>query len=68
MPSRRLQYVLTNAAVLTASIIQLFRHRPLIVVVIAALTFVFVGNLTIYIGGSKRRAIERQRKIDYYNN
>jgi len=68
MPSRRLQYALVNAAVLTASIIQLFRHRPLIVIVIAGLTFLFVGNLTIYLGGSKQRAVERQRKIDYYNN
>ena len=68
MPSRRLQYALLNAAIVTASVIQLFRHRPLIVIVVAGLTFLAVGNLTIYLGGSKQRAIERQRKIDYYRN
>ena len=68
MMDRRLQYGLLNAAILTASIIQLFRHKPLVVVIIAALTFLCVGNLVIFLGGSRQRAINRQRKIDYYSN
>jgi hypothetical protein len=68
MIDRRYQYGLLNAAILTASIIQLFRHKPLIIVIVAALTFLFVGNLVIFLGGSRQRAIHRQRKIDYYRN
>ncbi|QHN02332.1 hypothetical protein FTO74_02305 [Granulicella sp. WH15] len=68
MVSRRLQYVLLNAAIVTASLTQLFRHTPLVIVIVAALTFLLVGNLTIYLAGSKQRALNRQRKIDYYRN
>ena len=64
----RIQYALVNLAVLTASIIQLLRHKPLVVVILAALTFFVVGNLTVYLGGGRQRAIERQRKIDYFRN
>ena len=67
IPSR-IQYALVNLAVLTASIIQLLRHKPLLVVILAALTFFVVGNLTVYLGGGRQRAIERQRKIDYFRN
>ena len=64
----RIQYALVNLAVVTASIIQLLRHNPLVIVILAALTFFVVGNLTVYLGGGRQRAIERQRKIDYYRN
>jgi hypothetical protein len=66
--TRRTQYLLVNAAVITASAIQLVRHKPLVIVIIAALTFFAAGNLTVYLGGSKQRAIDKQRKIDNYRN
>ena len=64
----RIQYALVNLAVVTASIIQLLRHNPLVIVILAAHTFFVVGNLTVYLGGGRQRAIERQRKIDYFRN
>jgi hypothetical protein len=62
----RTQYLLVNAAVLTASMIQLVRGLKLIVVIVAALIFLLVGNLTVYLAGSKQRAVARKRKRDYY--
>ena len=62
----RARYLITAAAIFTASAIQLARgYRPLIVAV-AALTFLFVGFLIVYLSGSKQRAINRRRKHDYY--
>jgi multisubunit Na+/H+ antiporter MnhC subunit len=68
MVTRRTQYLLLNLAILTASLIQLLRHKPLVIVIIAAVVFLFAGNLTIFLAGSKQRARNRQRKIDYYRN
>jgi hypothetical protein len=68
MVSRKLQYVLVNVAVVTASLIQLLRHKPLVIVIVAALTFFLVGNLTIWLGASRERAANRQRKIEYFRN
>jgi hypothetical protein len=62
----RTQYVLVNAAIATASAIQLIRGFKPIVVIIAALIFLLVGNLTVYLAGTKQRAIDRQRKRNYY--
>ncbi len=62
----RTQYLLVNAAVFTASAIQLVRGLRVSVVLIAAIVFLLVGNLTVYLAGSKQRAIDRQRKRDYY--
>jgi hypothetical protein len=64
--SHRTQYLLVNAAVGTASAIQLARGLPLVVVLVAALVFLVVGNLTVYLAGSRQRAMERKRKRDYY--
>ena len=62
----RARYLIITAAILTASGIQLARgYRPLIVIV-GALTFLFVGFLIVYLSGSKQRAIDRKRKHDYY--
>ena len=62
----RARYLIITAAILTASVIQLVRgYRPLIVI-IAALAFLFVGFLIVYLSGSKQRAIDRKRKFDYY--
>ena len=62
----RARYLIITAAILTASVIQLVRgYRPLIVI-IAALAFLVVGFLIVYLSGSKQRAIDRKRKFDYY--
>ena len=62
----RTLYVLVNAAVLTASVIQLVRGLRLVIVIVAAAAFLLVGNATVYLAGSKQRAVQRQRKRDYY--
>ena len=64
--SARARYLIIAAAILVASVIQLVRgYRPLIVIV-GALTFLFVGFLIVYLSGSKQRAIDRKRKQDFY--
>jgi hypothetical protein len=66
MFSARTRYALISAAILTASVVQLIKgYRPLIVV-IAAVTFLFVGNLIVYLSGSKERAIRRRQKQEYW--
>ena len=60
------QYLLVDLAILTASVIQLARGLRLVVVAIAAIIFLLVGNGTVYLAGSKQRAIDRQRKRNYY--
>jgi hypothetical protein len=59
-------YLLVNGAVVTATLIQLARGYKLQVVLIAAVTFLVAGNLTVWLKGSKARAAARQRKHDYY--
>ena len=60
------RYALVTAAILTASVIQLVRgYRPLIVIV-GALAFLLAGNATVYMAGSKERAVRRKQKRDYY--
>ena len=64
--SPRTRYLLLTAAVLTASIIQLFRgYRPLVVFA-GGLVFLVVGNAAIYLTGAKERAIRRQQKRNYW--
>ncbi len=66
MFSARTRYALISAAILTASVVQLINgYRPLIVV-IAAATFLFVGNLIVYLSGSKQRAIRKRQKQEYW--
>ena len=62
----RTQYLVVDAAIVTASIIQLLRGLKPVIVIVAALTFLLIGNLTVYLAGSKQRAIDKQRKRDYY--
>jgi hypothetical protein len=64
--STRTRYLLITGAVLTASVIQLLSGYKLVIVAVAAATFLFVGFLTVYLSGSKQRAIRRQQKRDYY--
>ena len=64
--SARARYLIITAAVLTASLIQIIRGYKLLIVAIAALTFLAVGYLIVYLSGSKQRAIRRQQKYDYY--
>ena len=64
--SHRAQYALVTAAILTASVIQLVRGYRLLIVVVGALGFLFIGNLTVYLAGSKQRALDRKRKRAYY--
>jgi Flp pilus assembly protein TadB len=62
----RTRYALISAAILVASVVQLINgYRPLIVV-IAAVTFLFVGNLIVYLSGSKERAIRKRQKQEYW--
>ncbi len=64
--SAKIRYLMVTAAILVASFIKLaMGTRPLIVSV-AAITFLSVGNLSVYLSGSKERAIRRQQKRDYY--
>lgn len=64
--SARARYLILTAAIVTASVIQLVRgYRPLIVI-IGAVSFLSVGFLIVYLSGSKQRAIDRKRKLDYY--
>ena len=64
--STRARYLILTAAILTASVIQLLRgYRPLIVMVGAA-SFLSVGFLIVYLSGSKQRAIDRKRRLDFY--
>jgi hypothetical protein len=62
----RTQYLLVDAAVLTASVIQLARGLRVLIVAVAAVTFLILGNLTVYLAGSRQRAIDKKRKQDYY--
>ncbi|ADW69781.1 hypothetical protein [Granulicella tundricola] len=64
--SHKSQYLLVTAAILTASVIQLVRGYKPYIVIIGAIAFIFIGNLTVYLAGSKQRAIQQQRKRDYY--
>ena len=60
------RYLLVTLAVLTASAIQFARgYKPLIVIA-CAVTFLAVGNLTVYFSGSKERTLRRRHKRDYY--
>lgn len=64
----RLQTVLLNLAVLTASLIQLLRgYRPLIVIV-CGLAFLAAGNAFLYLLGSPARRLRREQKRDFYAN
>ena len=64
--SSRTRYLLTTAAIVTASLIQLLRGYRLIIVVVGAVVFLIVGNVTVYLSGSKERALRRQQKRDFY--
>jgi hypothetical protein len=66
MFSARTRYALISVAIVVASVVQLLKgYRPLIVV-IAAVTFLFVGNLIVYLSGSKERAIRKRQKQEYW--
>jgi hypothetical protein len=64
--SHKSLYLLVNAAVLTASAIELVRGYRLLVVIVCALCFCIVGNLTVWLKGSRQRAAARERKRAYY--
>jgi hypothetical protein len=64
--STRARYLIITAAILTASVIQLVRGYRLLIVIIGAASFLFIGFLIVYLSGSKQRAIDRKRKYDYY--
>ena len=64
--SAKARYLIVTAAILTASVIQLMRGYKLSIVIVGAASFIAVGNLMVYLSGSKERAIRRQRKRDYY--
>lgn len=64
--SPQIRHLLVTLAILTACAIQLARgYRPLIVFACAA-TFLLVGNLMVYLSGSKERAMRRRRKREYF--
>lgn len=49
-----------------ASLIQLVRGYPTVIVVLGGLAFVAAGNVVVYLSGSKERALRRKRKRDFY--
>ena len=61
-----MRYLLLNAAVLTACMIECVRGYPWLVIVLGAITFSVMGNLVLYLSGSKERAVRRQQKRDYW--
>ena len=66
MFSARTRYMLISAAILTASAIQLISGYRWLIVLIGAVTFLFVGNLIVYLSGSKERAIRRKEEQNYW--
>ena len=64
--SPRARYLIITAAVLTASVIQIIRGYKLMIVAIAALTFLATGYIIVHLSGSKVRAMRRKQKFDYY--
>lgn len=64
--SARARYLLITGAVLTASVIQLLSGYRLVIVAVAAATFLFIGYLIVYLSGSRERAIRRKQRYDYY--
>ncbi len=66
--SPRVRYLLVNAAIVLASVIQLVRGYKPIIVIAGAAAFLLMGNLTVYLSGARQRAIRRQKKRDYYSS
>lgn len=66
--SPRVRYLLVNAAIVLASVIQLVRGYKPIIVIAGAVAFLLMGNLTVYFSGARQRAIRRQKKRDYYSS
>ena len=66
--SARTRYALVTGAILTASAIQLLRGYRWLIVLIGAAAFLLIGNLTVYLSGSRARAVRRREKRDYYAN
>ena len=64
--SARTRYLLVTAAIVVASVIQLVRGYPKIIVLVGGLAFLAMGNLTVYLSGARERAIRKQRKRDFY--
>jgi hypothetical protein len=64
--SARTRHLLITVAILTASVIELIRGYKPVIVIVGALTFLFAGNLIVYLSGSRERAIRLQKKRDYY--
>ena len=64
--SPKIRYLLLNGAVLTACAIECVRGYPWLVIVLGAVTFFAVGNVVLYLSGSKERAVRRQQKRDYW--
>ena len=64
--SARTRYLLISVAILVAGTIQLIRGYKPVIVIVGAVAFLFFGNLTVYLSGSRERAIRRQQKRDYY--
>ena len=64
--SARARYLLLSGAIVIASGIQLLRGYKVLIVAIGCFAFLAVGNLIIYLSGSKERALRRQQKRDYF--
>ena len=64
--SAKARYLLITAAILTASAIQIIRGYKWVIVATGAIAFLLFGYASVYLSGSKQRAIRRQQKRDYY--
>jgi hypothetical protein len=58
--------MLVSAAILLAAGIELGRGYKFIIVFTGCATFLIVGNLTVYLAGSKERDIRRRQRRDFY--
>ncbi len=64
--SARTRYLLLSGAIVLASAIQLLRGYRVLIVAVGCIAFLAMGNLLIYLSGSKARAERRQQRRDYF--
>ena len=64
--SAKTRYLLVFLAILTGSLIELFRGYRWPIVIVGFFTFLSAGFLMTYLSGAKERALRRKQKRDYY--
>ncbi len=64
--SAKTRYLFVFLAIVTGSLIELFRGYRSLIVVVGFFTFLGVGFLLVYLSGTKERALRRRQKRDFY--